>query len=374
LLLSKNLKYRFIAELKELIRTVKNARYQKEKRKIKTELMATAIVLSMFLCMLPITTEAQSDTVIPWQDDFSNKNPRWTWEYNAGTGYKICPKTTDYYVVAELGITSASSHTTYSDCDISTPVTISSGDVIVFEARMKFSDTGLDQSRGSRGFCWWIGGGTRGVDSCITFWCQTSEDKPSGWEGWRAIVAHNDSFDFNQPLTVDPLNWHVYRIEVYPSSIVFKIDDSTVATASIGSTTVNGEGKMDFWTDNCTWDFNDQLPNMDCTINEIMYVDYCYLNQNGGIAPTPTPTPTPSPTPSPSPTPTLAPTPTPTPTTSPTSTPPPTPTLSPTPTQSPESSNTEFLTPEAFYALGIIGVAIVIAIVILVLNRRKKKQ
>jgi len=328
--------------------------------------------------MLPISTEAQSDTVITWQDDFSSKDPRWTWEYNAGTGYKICPETISPYVVAELGITSASSHTTYSDCDISTAVTINSGDVIVFEARMKFSDTGLGQSRGSRGFCWWIGGGTQGVNSCITFWCQTSEDKPSGWEGWRAIVAHDDSFDFNQPITVDPLNWHVYRIEVYPSSVVFKIDDLTVATASVGSTTVNGAGKMDFWTDNGTWDFNDQLPNMDCTINEVIYIDYCYLSQNGGNTPTPSPSPSPTPSPTPSqsptptPTPTPSPTPTPTPTTSPPPTLPPTPTPSPTPTQSPESSKNDFLPSETFYAIGIVGVVIVIGIVILVLNRRKK--
>lgn len=333
---------------------------------MKTELLAIAIVLSMFLCVLLVTTEAQSGTVIAWQDDFSSKDSRWTWEYVAGTGYKICPQTISPYVVVELGITSASSHTAYSDCDISTEVTINSGDVIFFEARMKFSDTGLDQSRGSRGFCWWIGGGTFGVDSCITFWCQTSEVKPSGWEGWRAIVAHGDSFDFNQPITVDPLNWHVYRMEVYPFNVVFKIDGLTVATASVGSTTVNGAGSLDFWTDNGTWDFNDHLPNMDCTVNEVIYVDYCYLSQNGGIAPTPTPTPTPSPTPTP------APTPTPTPATSPTPTLPPTPTSSPTPKQSPSSSKTEFLPPEAFYATGMIAVVIVIGIVILVLNRRKK--
>jgi hypothetical protein len=94
------------------------------------------------------------------------------------------------------------------------------------------------------------------------------------------------------------------------------------------------------------------------------------------FAPEPTPTPTATPTTAPTTAPTPTSTPTPSPTATPTATPTPsplaTPSPSPTPTQSPKSLKTEFLPPEASYAIGIIGVAIVIGIVILVLNKRKK--
>jgi len=92
--------------------------------------------------------------------------------------------------------------------------------------------------------------------------------------------------------------------------------------------------------------------------------------------PTPTPTPTPTAEPIPTPSPTASPTPTPTPTPMVTPTPTPTPPPSPDPTQTPSPKPTGigafYFPPQGFYAIGAIGVGIVIAITIVVLKKQNK--
>jgi hypothetical protein len=102
-------------------------------------------------------------------------------------------------------------------------------------------------------------------------------------------------------------------------------------------------------------------------------------------APTPTPSPSPSPaptsapTPTPSPTPTSAsPTPNPTPSSQPTPAPTPTKTPSPTPkpssTRRPTEAATFALPVEAFYILGLIAIAVVLAAIILITRKKKQKM
>jgi hypothetical protein len=83
---------------------------------------------------------------------------------------------------------------------------------------------------------------------------------------------------------------------------------------------------------------------------------------------TSTPMPTDSPTPTPSPQASPTPNPSPTPTTNPTPTPAPTPT--PTPSSRPAEAGAFYFPPQGFYVIGAIGVAIIIAITIIVLKKQ----
>lgn len=97
-------------------------------------------------------------------------------------------------------------------------------------------------------------------------------------------------------------------------------------------------------------------------------------------SPTPPPTPTPSPTQAPTPSPTppsSSPTPNPTPSSQPTPTPTPTktpgPTAKPSSTPDPTEAAAFVLSTEAFYAIGVLAVGVIVGAVLLVLRRKKQK-
>jgi len=52
-----------------------------------------------------------------WNDEFTDLNSRWAWNYNKGTSYKRLTKI-DGASVVEIGITDQSSSSGYSDCSL----------------------------------------------------------------------------------------------------------------------------------------------------------------------------------------------------------------------------------------------------------------
>jgi hypothetical protein len=260
----------------------------------------------------PTDTPQPTPTVPPvpagwtWQDDFNIQNPRWTWNYEEGTGYNFAPSFLDGYNCAELGISSESTRFVYSDSAIATTTPISAGNNYTIQSRFKFSDDGITASVGSRGFGWW----NDSPQNCFWFWCQNAPVYPE-MQAWRMQVVVNGEFILNYPFVCDPLNWHTYRIEVYNSGVIFSIDDTVlVSITNASSSDFAMSGSLVLWTDNGTWNLESNTPYQDCAIDEIMYVDYVYYYQ--GLS-NPQPTPTPTATPIPTPTPTATPTPTPTP-------------------------------------------------------------
>lgn len=207
-----------------------------------------------------------------WFDDFSSKNPRWSWTETQGTGYHICPKTVDGYVVVEHGITTASDNTGYSDSTLHTYMTITESNTIRIIGRMKYNygdEIGIYQ--GTRGFGCYGGGGA----NVAWFWW-ASEETYSEYQGLRIMVVKDGVMRLNQRLTgYDLTQWHEYEIRLLPGLTEFLIDGVVVGSSSYRPSTMD-----DFeagWIDNAQMTASGSRTYLDVDYNQASYVDWIGL-------------------------------------------------------------------------------------------------
>jgi hypothetical protein len=176
-----------------------------------------------------------------WSDEFAAKEARWAWSYKKGTGYKKLVQLEDAPAAVEIGITSASTSSSYSDCSLheSKPKHMTG----ILEMRLRTSDdNGITQpGQGTRGWGFWDG-----AADAAWFWSASPESDPQ-LTGFRAQVARNGVLYLNQPLAIDMRQWHVYRVELLGHGVNFYVDGVLVA---VTNERPSAKQRPEFWIDN----------------------------------------------------------------------------------------------------------------------------
>ena len=173
-----------------------------------------------------------------WNDGFTNHDPRWEWNYNKGTGYKQLIAIDDASVV-EIGITDQSSSSGYSDCSLhETNYQYHNG---VFEARLRYAG---DHKFGTIGWGFWNYEDGAIVECAWFFDASTGGDA----SGFQAMVCSDSAIKFQKHLPeIDIQKWHIYRVELLPTSTRFFVDGDEVAVTSKRPSKLQ---RSEIWIDN----------------------------------------------------------------------------------------------------------------------------
>ncbi|HEX9028196.1 MAG TPA: hypothetical protein VF823_03400 [Anaerolineales bacterium] len=216
----------------------------------------SGLVLLAFVAGLPLIqaclAKPLSDTT--WLDDFTTQDPRWDWVYHSGSGYHILQTLTGGITTAELGITTATTHTAYSDSSLhETSPTITNG-VVAIRLRTN-DDNGLTiPGAGTRGWGFFNGKPDPNhpeLPEAAWFW-SASPESDATLRGFKAQVIRGGLVVFNQDLytttlKIDMTQWHTYRVELSDSGTAFFVDGSRVAATSQRP---NSLQRIEFWEDN----------------------------------------------------------------------------------------------------------------------------
>jgi len=239
--------------------------------------VSIVFVISFVYAFVPRVSISGSVNVQPafawdWVDEFESMNPRWEWDYQAGTGYHF-PATIDGYSVAEAGITDGSTSLSYSDCSLHSFVSLSDTDTVIAEMRLRCTDdNGITvPGQGSRGWGFWDG--TEWGNNIAWFWSASPESDPM-FTGFLAGVRRDGVFYLLQQISIDMREWHTYRIEILSSGTKFLVDRVEVAFTSYKPRNLN---KLDLWIDNYRIYFvNGELRKEYLNVgqNEKMYIDW----------------------------------------------------------------------------------------------------
>lgn len=245
-----------------------------------------------------------------WTDDFTSQNARWEWSYHAGTGYHRTT-TIEGLSVVEMGVTTASTTTAYSDCSVH-EVGYTHDDGIV-DLRLRYLGDG---QMGTMGWGVWnyVDAGTNEA----AWFFQAAPDGAS--MPLHAMVVKNATELFDQALPdIDVSVWHVYRVEFARSGTKFYVDNTLVAQTTAKVTLPQ---RVEVWVDN----YQTTLENghhiavtgyRTFSMNQKIYLDYASfyplsLSSTSTPSPSSTPIPTDTPVPSDTPIPTVTTTPVPT--------------------------------------------------------------
>ncbi len=179
---------------------------------------------------------------VNWSDDFNEKNKRWEWDYNSGTGYKYLNSDFEGNTVLAAGISKLSDSLSYSDCSLYTY--LKPDDEVTVEARMKFSDNNGfgDAGRGSRGFGFWDGAGHN-----VAWFFGLSPESLSEGQGFKAVVRNDGEKPLIKNIQIDLRDWHIYRIDLLNNRTRFLIDDIKIAEFAQRPRNLN---KLSIWLDN----------------------------------------------------------------------------------------------------------------------------
>jgi hypothetical protein len=178
-----------------------------------------------------------------WTDEFTTRNSRWEWSYNAGTGYKRLT-TVDGVSVVEAGITSGSSSSSYSDCSLHE--TSHRYTYAVFEARLRCTD---NDGQGTRGWGFWHWEEDNPLRVSAAWFWDASPESDASVVGFQVMVARDATIVFQKLLPeIDIREWHVYRVELLPTGTRFFVDSSEVAFAF--NQRPNRLQRIEMWTDN----------------------------------------------------------------------------------------------------------------------------
>lgn len=173
-----------------------------------------------------------------WNDGFTDHNPRWEWNYNKGTAYKQLT-TIDGVSVVEIGITDQSSSSDYSDCSLHE--TIYQHHNGVFEARLRYAG---DHKFGTIGWGFWNYEDAATAESAWFFDSSTGGNS----SGFQVMVASNSVITFQKHLPkIDIQKWHIYRVELLPTSTRFFVDGVEVAATSKRPSKLQ---RVTIWIDN----------------------------------------------------------------------------------------------------------------------------
>ena len=197
-----------------------------------------SIVALLCLCRAAIVYSDCNPSDAIWSDQFTSKQSRWEWGYNEGTGYQTIT-TKDGYSVVELGITSQSSSSSYSDCSLHEKTYyISNG---VFEARIKYEGNG---DFGTLGWGIWNYSNPYSADA-VWFWNSTTGGSAVGFQ---AMVCSNGKIKYQHYLpSIDITEWHVYRVDLQSNGCTFYIDGVEVAHTPLRPTK---NQRFEMWADN----------------------------------------------------------------------------------------------------------------------------
>jgi hypothetical protein len=231
-----------------------------------------------------------------WWDEFVDQNPRWDWEYAAGTGYKELTTLPGGISVVELGVTSQSNQSEYSDGSLhETSPNYQTG---ILETRLHLSS---EEITGTTGWGFWDA--SLSVINAAWFWYASSDSHPD-LAGFRAMVVRDNQFMFNQELSLDLEEWHVYRIELRPDGTKFYVDGAEVA--STFERPANDQ-RAELWIDNMAvhilQDYSSYtISYLDLDQDQMLFADWVsYEPLNDETEPDPDPTPSPEPSPEPDP-------------------------------------------------------------------------
>ena len=147
---------------------------------LKTKLLIFISIVLLYSTALSIPDASAQDPL--WTDEFTSYHSRWEWSYNAGTGYQQLT-TTDGVSAVELGVTSGSSSSSYSDCSLheKRDYYLYTG---VFEARLRYDGNYGNDQFGTMGWGVWNYEDTANADA-IWFWDASEGD----YVGLQAMVA-----------------------------------------------------------------------------------------------------------------------------------------------------------------------------------------
>jgi len=173
-----------------------------------------------------------------WNDEFTDYNPRWEWDYNKGTGYKRLTAI-DGASVVEIGITDKSSSSEYSDCSLhETNYQYHNG---VFEARLRYAG---DSKFGTIGWGFWNYEDAPKAE-CAWFWDSSTGGSASGFQ---AMVCSDSAIKFQKHLPeIDIQKWHIYRVELLPTGTRFFVDGDEIAATSERPSKLQ---RAEIWVDN----------------------------------------------------------------------------------------------------------------------------
>ena len=173
-----------------------------------------------------------------WNDEFTDLNSRWAWNYNKGTGYKRLTKI-DGASVVEIGITDQSSSSGYSDCSLHEDgYQYHNG---VFEARLRYAG---DHKFGTIGWGFW------NYEDGATVECAWFFDSSTGGNasGFQAMVVNDSAIKFQKHLPeIDIQKWHIYRVDFLPTGTRFFVDGDEVAVTSKRPSKLQ---RAEIWIDN----------------------------------------------------------------------------------------------------------------------------
>jgi hypothetical protein len=173
-----------------------------------------------------------------WNDEFTDYNSRWEWDYNKGTGYKQLT-TIDGASVVEIGITDQSSSSGYSDCSLHEKGYQHQN--AVFEARLRYAG---DHKFGTMGWGFWNYENPAKTE-VAWFWDSSSGGKASGFQ---AMVAYDSDIKFQKHLPeIDIQKWHIYRVELLPTGTRFFVDGDEVASTPRRPSKLQ---RFEIWVDN----------------------------------------------------------------------------------------------------------------------------
>lgn len=210
----------------------------------------------------------------------------WTW-YNVGTGFSQVAGG-----LATFTITDASSSAAYSDAEINDLM----GDPppykwqnVSLEMRLRCSNDNASAGAGTRGWGLWNGSfGTLFGDptpSNIIWFISVSPDSYDAFEGFKAYVITNDAIQPPVDLSgTDITQWHTYRVDRQPGSVLFAIDDNPVGTFANPPTIPLG---VVIWIDNyvvtCSEDpLACERGFLDLAEDQSIEVDYVRITSLGG--------------------------------------------------------------------------------------------
>ena len=201
-----------------------------------------------------------------WNDEFTDLNLRWDWNYNRGTGYKRLTNI-DGASVVEIGITDQSSSSVYSDCSLHEDGYQHHNGV--FEARIRYAG---DHKFGTIGWGVWNYEDTARAEAAW-FWDSLSEGDAFGFQ---VMVACDSAIKFQKHLPeIDIQKWHIYRVELLPTGIRFFVDGDEVASTSMRPSKLQ---RIEIWVDNYRVQMIDGklLPvgHLDIQQDQRIYVDW----------------------------------------------------------------------------------------------------
>ncbi|HEX7973362.1 MAG TPA: hypothetical protein VF498_03060 [Anaerolineales bacterium] len=219
----------------------------------KSLLLPLAVVFILAACFpLSRASQANPQAGTAWLDQFTTKDPRWDWAYHSGTGYRILGTLPDGTSVAEIGITTDSTTSVYSDNSLHE--TSPSHPDGVAEMRLKTSDdNGLTiPGAGTRG--WGFFDGDTSLGNAAWFWSAPIESDPV-LAGFKAQVIRNGLVVFNQDLytgtlKIDMTRWHTYRVDLKLDGVSFYVDNTLVASTNSRPDTSKTLQRVELWIDN----------------------------------------------------------------------------------------------------------------------------